>query len=220
MFGGILRKGLYLAYRATTIGLSTGPKLTRYFMYQHLAQYSRLRAKELRVLSISHSERLGRLLGFTDEQITDVAYPDVNILDLPFADGEFDAVVSDQVLEHVEGNPQAAIDETFRVVKEDGLALHTTCLLYRIHGSPSDYWRFTPDALRYLVAKKGEVIDVGGWGNPYVLFLLVLGARITSVPHARWHPLHWLATKNAAQWPIQTWVLARKTAGDSRGALP
>ena len=97
-----------------TIGLSKGPKLTRYFMYKHLSKYSEPRCEEMRVLSISHSERLGQLLGFTDEQITDVAYPDINILDLPFDDGEFDAVVSDQVLEHVEGDPQVAIDETFR----------------------------------------------------------------------------------------------------------
>jgi len=145
-------------------------------------------------------------------------YPQFNILNLPFEDGEFDAVVSDQVLEHVEGNPQAAIDETFRVLKQNGIALHTTCLINPVHGAPSDYWRFTPNALRLLVTKNGEVIDAGGWGNPYVLFFLALGLRFKSIPHARWHPAHWLAMKNSDKWLIHTWVLARKTTTSQGGA--
>jgi SAM-dependent methyltransferase len=142
--------------------------------------------------------------------MTDSSYPDINILNLPFEDREFDAVVSDQVLEHVEGNPYNAINETFRVLKKDGIALHTTCFFMPIH-TPSDYWRFTPEALRLLVSKHGEIIDVGGWGNPYVWLFSALGLRSQPIPHARWHPAHWIATKNVYRWPIVTWVFARRT---------
>ena len=87
-------------YRLTVIGLSKGPHITRYYMYKHLSKYSENHPEHLKVLSISHSEYLATLLGFSEEQITDVSYPEFNVLQLPFADGEFDCVVSDQVLEH------------------------------------------------------------------------------------------------------------------------
>ena len=32
----------------------------------------------------------------------------------------------------------------------------------------------------------------------------------TAVPHAKWHPFHKLAMKNDPNWPIVTWVVARK----------
>jgi SAM-dependent methyltransferase len=179
-------------------------------MYKQLSRYSEPRSKDLKVLSISHSTGAAKLLGFSDIQITDAAYPDFNIFNLPFDDDEFDAVVSDQVLEHVEGDPQLAIDETFRVLKPGGIALHTTCFINPIHECPKDYWRFTPDALRLLTKRHGEILDVGGWGNPYVWLFIFLGLRSSPIPKARWHPAHWLATRNNAAWPIVTWVLIRK----------
>lgn len=163
------------------------------------------------MLSVSNSGVLGRLLGYREEQITDVAFPEYNMLELPFADGEFDAVVSDQVLEHVEGNPQAAINETFRVLKPGGIALHTTCFFLPRHNYPSDFWRFTPEALRLLVAKHGEVIDVGGWGHPYVYLYFALGLRYLPIPDATWHPANWMANKNDSLFPISTWILAKKS---------
>ena len=48
--------------------------MTRYYIYNHLAQYIESRPEDSRVLSISHSEGLARLLGFLDTQITDAAY--------------------------------------------------------------------------------------------------------------------------------------------------
>ena len=90
-------------------------------MYKPLSKLTEPRPAEARVLSISHSEGLARLLGFGDEQITDAAYPEHTMFDLPFQDAQFDAVVSDQVLEHLEGDPQDAIDETFRILKPGGL---------------------------------------------------------------------------------------------------
>ncbi len=162
---GKIAKGLY---RLSTAGLTKGPHVTRYYMYKRLSEYSEQRSEDLKVLSISHSQPLARLLGFNDRQITDVPYPEFNVLSLPFKDGEFDAVMSDQVLEHVEGDPHLAINELFRVLKPNGISLHTTCFINPVHGDPNDYWRFTPDALKLLTRQHGEILDVGGWGNPYV----------------------------------------------------
>lgn len=205
-------------FRASTLGLKKGPHVTRYYVYNHLARYEQEWPANSRALSISHSERLAELLGLRDDQITDAAYPEHSMFDLPFEDETFDVVVSDQVLEHLEGAPQEAINETFRVLKPNGIALHTTCFMNPMHGCPNDYWRFAPQALELLTSKHGDVIEAGGWGNPYVWLYSACGLRFMPIPHTRWHPGHWIATKNDPEWPISTWVVARKFANDGIGA--
>lgn len=173
------------------MGMAKGAHVTRYYMYRHLARYAEQRDERAKVLSLSHSEGLARLLGFNDAQITNVSYPEVNVLKLPFDDETFDAVVSDQVLEHVEGDPWQAIAEIFRVMKTGGLSLQTTCFINPVHGAPSDFWRFTPEALSLMTQKHGKVIDAGGWGNPWVWTFVAAGLRSQPIPHAQWHPAHW-----------------------------
>ena len=171
MFKKTVQKISQKLFKLSTVGFSKGEHITRYYLYNHLAHhFKNQRSPDLKALSISHSEALTKTIGFADNQITDASYPDFNMLKLPFGDCEFDAVVSDQVLEHIEGSPQAAIDETFRILKPGGLVLHATCFINPVHGAPMDYWRFTPDALKLLVAKHGDVVDVGGWGNVFMDF--------------------------------------------------
>ena len=67
------------------------------------------------VLAISRSSSFGRLLGLRAAIYTEADYPEYNMLSLKFPDNSFDFCVSDQVLEHVEGNPYAAFHETARV---------------------------------------------------------------------------------------------------------
>jgi SAM-dependent methyltransferase len=206
---GILTRFIY---RMGTIGLSKGAHVTRYYMYKHLSKYYEDRSGNMKVLSISHSGTIANLLGFKENQITDASYPEFNVFDLPFKNEEFDAIVSDQVLEHLEGDPYLAINEMYRVLKPSGIFLHTTCFINPIHGCPCDYWRFTPDALTLLAKSHGHVLDCGGWGNPFVWPFAMIGLRFVPIPNARWHPAHWLAMANNKSWPIVTWVLAEKNA--------
>ena len=81
------------------------------------------------MLSISSSVDLCRILGLADLEVTEVNDPEFNILSLPFQEKSFDYVVSNQVLDHVEGDPQRAIDETLRVLRPGGLAIHSTCFI-------------------------------------------------------------------------------------------
>jgi SAM-dependent methyltransferase len=199
------------AARASTVGMAKGDQFTRYAMYDRLRMFHAGHEPQAVALSISHSEFLCRLLGF--DTITAGDYPSVDLLNLPYADASFDAVCADQVLEHIEGDPFRAIDETFRVLKPGGLAVHTTCFLLDRHGHPQDFWRYTPNALRLLASRHGEILDADGWGHPLVLPLNALGVQYVPVPHAKWHPLHWLATMNAPAWAMMTWVVARKHRG-------
>ena len=132
------------------------------------------------------------------------------MLSLPFEDGSFDFCVSDQVLEHVGGNPFDAVRETLRILRPGGFAVHTTCLLNGIHAQP-DYWRFTPDGLALLCSSVGgKVISVDGWGNQDALDLIRQGFRFSKVPLDPKHPLHRIAMANDKLNPICTWVVAQK----------
>lgn len=193
--------------------LPHGPHITRYAMYRELENICKDENQGLgkKVLSISQSVDLVKIIGLDKAEIVEANYPGHNFLKLEaFSEEQFDYIVSDQVLEHVGGNPEDAFKESFRVLKPEGLAVHTTCFIHPIHGSPSDYWRFTPEALRYLAKDFSLVITCGGWGNRCVWFIDWLGMRYTPVPHARWHPLHRFATLQNELWPVVTWIVARK----------
>lgn len=207
--GPLLRR----AVEASLAGVETGEHgLTRLAMYTALAE--RFAAHDglgTTCLSISGSRRLAKVLGFRAAKVIDAAYPEHTMLALKFADASFDACVSDQVLEHVEGNPFDAVRETFRVVRPGGFVVHTTCLLNPIHREPGDFWRFTPDALALLVrAAGGEVLETASWGNRHALVLTQLGIRSHKVPKDPGHPLHRIATLNDPNWPILTWVVGRR----------
>jgi SAM-dependent methyltransferase len=183
----------------------------RYAMYKQLQACFRAGPvpENARVLSISHSRYLISLLTDRPCEITEANYPDCNILNLPFADNEFDLVVSDQVFEHIEGNPQRAMDETLRVVKPGGRVVHTTCFQIPYHG-PGDYWRYTPEGLAYLCRQARKVDQAAGWGHPLVPLVTGLGLGWADVPEARWHPFHWLATVNWPSYVHVVWVVATK----------
>lgn len=60
----------------------------------------------------------------------------------PFEDGYFDALLSSQVLEHVE-HLDLTLNEMSRVLKRGGLMIISFPFLYNEHGAPGDYQRFT-----------------------------------------------------------------------------
>jgi SAM-dependent methyltransferase len=132
------------------------------------------------VLAVSSSRALACAMTFSDADITETTYPDVDICALPYKNGAFDMVVSDQVLEHVR-EPREAVAESVRVTRSGGLIVHTTCCVNPIHGRP-DHWRFTPNGLTLLVPDDAKLLEVGGWGNPLVWLVVALGAQFVPVP--------------------------------------
>ncbi len=210
------KRAVYGAVAASGLGAPVGAEYTRFGMYARL----RATVREITggtdgagrsLLDISGSRRLIEEVGLGAADITEAHYPEHNILSLPMADASFDFVVSDQVLEHIEGDPFVAFRETARVTRPGGLLIHTTCFLNEIHLAPDDFWRFTPAALRLLCRGVAEPIEVGGAGGLLSVPVSWLGLRRAPVPAARWHPLHAAALRNNPRWPVMTWVVATRT---------
>ncbi|MET0791219.1 MAG: class I SAM-dependent methyltransferase [Polyangiaceae bacterium] len=77
---------------------------------------------------------------------------------LPFADGEFDTVLSVQTLEHTP-EPQQLMREMARVLHPDGRLLLSAPFSFRLHEEPHDYFRYSPHGLRALCAEAGLVVE-------------------------------------------------------------
>jgi SAM-dependent methyltransferase len=76
---------------------------------------------------------------------------------VPCEDESFDAVISTQVLEHVD-NPGLYLSECHRVLRPGGRLLLSTHGMMLYHPDPVDYWRWTCAGLRRIVEDAGFTI--------------------------------------------------------------
>jgi len=95
---------------------------------------------------------------------------------LSFSDGEVGTALCLDTLEHC-ADPLAACREIHRVLADGGLCVISSVMLFGIHGYPEDYWRFTPEGFRTLLAPFDDVW-VAGIGDPDMPFQVVgIGAK-------------------------------------------
>jgi len=73
---------------------------------------------------------------------------------IPFQDGEFDSIITNQVLEHV-FNPDVFILEVNRVLKDGGILLISIPFIWDEHEQPYDYARYSSFGLKYLLENHG-----------------------------------------------------------------
>ena len=77
----------------------------------------------------------------------------------PFADGEFDSLVCNEVLEHV-FNPDEFTAEIHRVLKHNGVILMTVPFVWDEHEQPYDYARYSSFGLKHILEKNGfEIVE-------------------------------------------------------------
>ena len=62
---------------------------------------------------------------------------------------KFDCIICSSIMEHV-ACPWIAAKNIEQAISPQGLLIWTTPWVWRIHGYPSDYWRFTPNAVKEL----------------------------------------------------------------------
>jgi SAM-dependent methyltransferase len=86
-----------------------------------------------------------------------------SVEDLPCADGSIGTVLAMNTFEHVP-HFWRGFEEVHRVLRPDGALVLTCPFYFHIHHHPSDYWRFTPDALDVLLESYPHRIL--GWHGP------------------------------------------------------
>ncbi len=96
-----------------------------------------------------------------DVLVTDVCFGPATALvcdahRLPFADGAFDGVVIQAVLEHVL-DPAACVAEVHRVLRADGLVYAETPFMQQVHGGRHDFTRFSLLGHRRLLRRFEEL---------------------------------------------------------------
>lgn len=77
---------------------------------------------------------------------------------LPFKVGEFEIVLSTEMLEHVK-DPFRVEREFWRILSPGGLLILSTRFVFPLHDTPHDYWRFTKYGLRELF-KEWEIVEL------------------------------------------------------------
>lgn len=123
--------------------------------------------------------------GFLEDLFAGVDYdvapnaPEVDVQDLStYDDDAYDFVILDEILEHVE-RPWIAVEEVRRVLKPGGCLITSSPFMIAEHKVPSDYWRFTKDGLRVLLANFTRV-EAQSWGNPSSVTYLLNGMMVTT----------------------------------------
>ena len=114
-----------------------------------------------------HTRYIGVDLAVGD---ADWDYHDLDVLssliELPFSDGTFEAVLCTQVLEHVT-EPQQVLKEIRRALKPGGRLFLTAPQSWHQHQKPHDYYRYTSFGLRYLFEQAGlqvqSIQPMGGY---------------------------------------------------------
>jgi SAM-dependent methyltransferase len=82
---------------------------------------------------------------------------------LPQPDASVGTVIAFNTFEHVQ-RFWVGFDEVFRVLRPDGVFVLSCPFYFHQHDYPSDYWRFTPQAFEFLLAKYPARIL--GWHGP------------------------------------------------------
>jgi len=109
-------------------------------------------------------------------------------------DGEFESILSTEVLEHLH-TPEKAVAEMYRVLRPGGTLILTTRFVFPLHNIPGDYFRYTRYGLEHLMKRfsKVEITEEAGtietiavlferlafqtdtlWWKPFSFFWLIL----------------------------------------------
>ena len=107
-----------------------------------------------------------------------------DVRSLPFGNEVFDTVVCTQVIEHVP-EPRKLMHELSRVLKRGGYLILSTGWVSPYHPEPKDYYRFSVDALTYLLtAESLEVVEIISQGGVLLIALYFL-SRLIELHHPR-----------------------------------
>lgn len=92
-----------------------------------------------------------------------------DILNSPFKENEFDTIVTNQVLEHIE-KPWLMVKEIKRILKAGGICIATAPFINPYHPDPEDFFRYTKEGLRSLFKNENfEILEYGSYGKTFIV---------------------------------------------------
>ena len=178
--------------------LSREPHWMRRIMSQNILEfYNKLNIEKLNALEISGTDNSV----YNWKSYTSYSYPEFDLLNPGQIASQYDVVLCEQVLEHVQ-DPFQATRTLYDLIVPGGVLIVSTPFLIRLHGMPDDYWRFTPSGMMILLKKAGfESIKVNTWGNKRAV-----KNNLNNWQHYRFYH----SLKNNVSIPVMVWAFARK----------
>lgn len=122
--------------------------------------------------------------------ISDKRKPDIKAnleKPFPFKDKEFDNVFCFNLLEHI-FNYRNVINESFRVLKNNGKLIGTIPFLGSVHNDPDDYFRYTKSTLEKVFKEAGfqetkiEALGYGPFSVGYYMIAFLFPRIIRTIP--------------------------------------
>lgn len=141
---------------------------------------------------------------FRYQSYRSVDYPDFDLCRMKL-DERFDLIIADNVFEHLQ-KPGVAAAHVYEMLRLDGHFLVSAPFLIRVHGSPHDFSRWTPDGLKSLLAESGwseADVETTSWGNKAAAKAYLEGWPLWGFGR---HP------ENDPEYPVAVWAIARKGA--------
>lgn len=129
---------------------------------------------------------------------------------LKLDDNCVDNVVALEVLEHL-ATPKNAINEIYRVLKPGGTIMLSIPFLFRVHGDPSDYQRYTLFGLERLLENfhNVEIFEMGGRIS-VISDLITTGAKCLIPLRMFNHAISYFDKKGSKDSTTGYFVIAKK----------
>jgi SAM-dependent methyltransferase len=192
--GGAARRRVRRLYRDG----SPSDQWCRVVMNGHIAAYlTGLGPRDLTAIEISGDTHAG----FGWKAYRPSRYAELDICDPPADLDQYDVVICEQVLEHVD-DPLRAARTLHDLCRPGGHVVVSTPFMIRVHPTPADHWRFTESGLRLLLERAGlEVSRTGAWGSK-----AAVRGNLRRFPPAR----PWRSLRCEPEFPLVVWAFARR----------
>ena len=124
--------------------------------------------------------------------------------EVPLPDAGADTLLLTSVMEHLE-QPERALAECRRLLRPGGHLIMTAPFIWPVHEQPRDFFRYSPDGLRFLLESAGfELVELEPLAGAWTTFSLELAYALRRY---RKGPLTALVdgVSRAAQWAGPRW---------------